>query len=57
MSLTTMDPSTRRLIKIMPDDAKRTSELFDILLGDNLAVRRDFIIENGYKYVDSLDVS
>ena len=57
MSLTTMDPSTRRLIKIMPDDAKKTSELFDVLLGDNLAVRRDYIIENGYKYVDNLDVS
>ena len=57
MSLTTMDPSTRRLIKIMPDDAKKTSELFDVLLGDNLTVRRDYIIENGYKYVDNLDVS
>lgn len=57
MSLTTMNPATRRLIKIMPDDAARTSELFDVLLGDNLAVRRDYIIENGYKYIDDLDVS
>ena len=57
MSLTTMNPATRRLIKIMPDDAARTSEMFDILLGDNLAVRRDYIIENGYKYIDDLDVS
>ena len=40
MSLTTMNPETRRLIKVMPDDAKRTSEMFDLLLGDNLAGAR-----------------
>ncbi len=57
MSLTTMNPATRRLIKIMPDDAARTSEMFDVLLGDNLTLRRDYIIENGYKYIDDLDVS
>ncbi len=57
MSLTTMDPATRRLIKIMPDDAKKTAEMFDILLGDNLAVRRDYIVENGAKYIDDIDVS
>lgn len=57
MSLTTMNPSTRRLIKVMPDDAEMTSEMFDILLGDNLATRRDYIIENGAKYIDNLDVS
>ena len=50
MSLTTMNPSTRRLIKVMPDDAAKTEEMFDLLLGDNLAVRRDYIIDNGYKY-------
>lgn len=57
MSLTTMNPGTRRLIKVMPDDAKKTSEIFDILLGDNLSLRRDYIVENGYKYIDDLDVS
>ena len=57
MSLTTMNPSTRRLIKVMPDDAAKTAEMFDILLGDNLAVRRDYIIENGYKYIDDADIS
>ncbi len=57
MSLTTMNPSTRRLIKIMPDDAKKTAEMFDILLGDNLSGRKDYIVENGYKYIDDLDVS
>ncbi len=57
MSLTTMDPSTRRLIKILPDDAAQTSEIFDILLGDNLAVRRDYIVEYGADYIDAADVS
>ena len=57
MSLTTMNPSTRRLIKIMPDDAKKTFAMFDILLGDNLSGRKDYIVENGYKYIDELDVS
>ena len=57
MSLTTMNPSTRRLIKVMPDDAAKNAEMFDILLGDNLAVRRDYIIENGYKYIDDADIS
>ena len=56
MSLTTMNPETRRLIKVMPDDAKRTSEMFDLLLGDNLAGRKVFIAENGYQYLDSADV-
>ncbi len=57
MSLTTMNPSTRRLIKVMPDDAMKTSQMFDILLGDNLSGRKDYIVENGYKYIDSADVS
>ena len=52
-----MNPSTRRLIKIMPDDAAATSEMFDILLGDNLAVRRDYIVENGADYIEDADVS
>lgn len=57
MSLTTMNPSTRRLIKVMPDDAEKTSQIFDILLGDNLQGRKDFIVENGADYTDNLDVS
>ncbi len=57
MSLTTMNPATRRLIKVMPDDAKKTSQIFDILLGDNLQGRKDFIVENGAEYTDNLDVS
>ena len=57
MSLTTMNPSTRRLIKVMPTDAQKTSEMFDILLGDNLNGRKDYIIHNGHLYIDIADVS
>ena len=57
MWLTTMNPETRRLIKVMPEDAQRTAEVFDLLLGDNLAGRKDYIAENGYKYMDMIDVS
>ncbi len=57
MWLTTMSPDTRRLIKIMPEDAIRTSECFDLLLGDNLAGRKNHIAENGYKYLDLADIS
>ncbi|MEL4106057.1 toprim domain-containing protein [Oscillospiraceae bacterium WX1] len=57
MWLTTMNPATRRLIKVMPTDAQATSAAFDLLLGDNLAGRKDFISENGYKYLDAADIS
>ncbi len=57
MSLTTMNPSTRRLIKIEPSFAQETSEKFDLLLGDNLAGRKDYIAENGHLYIDLTDVS
>lgn len=57
MNMTTMNPETRRLIKVMPQDAQRTAEMFDLLLGDNLQGRKDFIAENGYMYLDEADVS
>lgn len=57
MNLTTMNPNTRRLIKVMPDDAAQTATIFDILLGDNLQGRKDYIVEHGNEYVDNLDVS
>lgn len=57
MNLTTMNPSSRRLIKVMPDDAAQTAEIFNILLGDNLQGRKDYIVEHGNEYVDNLDVS
>ena len=57
MNLTTMNPKTRRLIKVMPDDAGETAEIFDILVGNNLQARKDYIVEHGSEYVDQLDVS
>ena len=57
MWLTTMNPETRRLIRVMPEDVRRTAEVFDLLLGDNLQGRKDHIAENGYKYLDMADIS
>ena len=54
---TTMNPETRRLIKIMPDDIEKTERMFDLLLGDNLKGRKSFIEENGTRYMDMIDVS
>ena len=56
MSLTTMNPDTRRLIKVTPTDAEQTKTMFDILLGNNLEGRKDFIKENGSKYLDAADI-
>ncbi len=53
---TTMNPETRRLIKVMPDDVEATKEVFELLLGDNLAGRKEHIAENGYKYIDMTDL-
>jgi len=57
MWLTTMNPETRRLIKVIPEGAQRTAEVFDLLLGDNLAGRKEHIANHGYEYLDDLDVS
>ena len=57
MSLTTMNPATRRLIKIEPDAAEETSRMFDMLLGNNLAARKTHIADNGHLYLDLTDVS
>jgi len=57
MWLTTMNPETRRLIKVSPADAAATAEMFDILLGDNLAGRKDYIATVGPDYLDVADVS
>ena len=57
MWMTTMSPETRRLIRVLPEDAEETARVFDLLLGDNLAGRKDYIAENGYKYLDMIDVS
>ncbi len=57
MNLTTMNPATRRLIKIEPAEAQATAEKFDLLLGDNLAGRKDYIANYGHLYIDMTDVS
>ncbi len=57
MWLTTMSPESRRLIKVLPTDAERTAQVFDLLLGDNLQGRKEHIAEHGAEYLDDLDVS
>lgn len=53
---TTMNPLTRRLIKVMPEDAELTAHYFDVLLGNNDQARKDYIEENGHLYMDNLDL-
>ena len=57
MWLTTMNPETRRLIRVTPEDAERTAYYFDLLLGDDLAGRKQHIAEEGYRYLDMADIS
>ena len=57
MWMTTMNPETRRLIKVMPEDAERTAEVFEMLLGDNLQGRKDYIANEGYRFLDLADIS
>ena len=57
MWLTTMNPESRRLIKVQPADVEETARVFDLLLGDNLAGRKEHIAEHGAEYLDDLDVS
>ena len=57
MWMTTMSPGTRRLVRVQSAEAAETARVFDLLLGDNLAGRKDYIAENGYKYMDMIDVS
>lgn len=54
---TTMNPASRRLIRVEPEEAKATSDMFDLLLGDNLAGRKEYIAENGHEYLDLADIS
>ena len=57
MWLTTMNPASRRLIQVRPDEAAETARVFDLLLGDNLAGRKEHIAAHGAEYLDELDVS
>ena len=54
---TTMSPATRRLIQVTPEESEHTSAVFDLLLGDNLQGRKDYIAENGAAYLELADIS
>jgi DNA gyrase subunit B len=56
MWLTTMNPATRRLIQVMPDEAQKTADTFDLLLGENLQGRKAHIEQNGHLYLEMLDI-
>ncbi len=57
MSLTTMNPKTRRLIKVNPGDMEDAARMFEVLLGDDLTSRKDYIAQHGAEYTEELDVS
>jgi len=57
MWMTTMNPETRRLIRVMPEDAERMAEMFELLLGDNLEGRKNHIAQYGHEYIDMADLS
>ena len=57
MWMTTMNPETRRLIKVMPEDAARMAQVFDLLLGDDLTGRKEHIALHGHEYLDLADIS
>ncbi|MBQ6864381.1 MAG: DNA topoisomerase [Clostridia bacterium] len=57
MWLTTMNPQTRRLIKVEPNsDAQYIDDTFEMLLGDNLAARKQHIADYGHLYIELADV-
>ncbi len=54
---TTMNPETRKLVKVMPDEIIKTEQYFELFLGDDLQGRKDFIEQHGHIYMDMIDVS
>ncbi len=56
MRKTTMSPATRRLIRIMPSDAEETAKMFDIMLGEDIAGRKQYIAEHGAEYINAADL-
>ena len=57
MSLTTMNPDTRRLIKVTAEDIQESAEIFEMLLGDDLQGRKDYISQYGADYLELADIS
>ena len=55
--MTTMNPETRKLIRVMPEDVERTAQMFDLLLGDNLSGRKEHIAMHGSRFLDLADIS
>ena len=53
---TTMNPETRKLIQVVPEDVEETQKVFDLLLGNDLSGRKQYIVDSGHEYLDSLDV-
>ena len=53
---TTMNPASRRLVAVTPTDPEQTEIMFDTLLGDNLAARKQFIAEHGHEYMKDADI-
>ena len=56
MNKTTMNPASRRLIRINPTDEQATYIMFNTLLGDDLDARKEYIAKNGSQYIDLADV-
>jgi DNA gyrase subunit B len=56
MSKTTMNPASRRLIRICEDDAAKTADTFDIMLGENPERRKDYIARHGAEYLYQADI-
>ena len=57
MWMTTMNPESRKLIRVMPEDVERTAQMFDLLLGDNLTGRKEYIAQFGSQFLDLADIS
>ena len=53
---TTMNPASRRLIRVCEDEAQKTAETMDMFLGDNLEARKAFIALNGKNYINEADL-
>ena len=56
MKKTTMSPESRRLIQVSPADEEATRIIFETLLGDDIAARKEFIAVNGPRYMDLADI-
>ena len=56
MKLTTMDPKTRRLIQVLPEEAAKTARVFEMLLGDDLEGRKQHIADCGAQYLELADI-